>query len=170
MIQQLGVPMHTAAGLEVLAWVAGARGEHTRAARLFGAADALRQTIGAPVPAFERADHTSALNATRTALGAARFAAATAEGRTLSAEDAVKLALTGEVTHRARTEGPALSRREREVVRLLARGLSNRELADALVVSQLTAASHVRNILRKLGLDRRGQVAAWAAEHHIDVG
>jgi non-specific serine/threonine protein kinase len=52
-------------------------------------------------------------------------------------------------------------------VTLLARGLSNRELAEQMVVSQLTAASHVRNILRKLGLDRRGQVAAWAAEHGI---
>jgi non-specific serine/threonine protein kinase len=150
--------------------VAGARGEHTRAARLYGAADALRQAIGAPVPLFERADKASALTATRTALGPARFAAAWAEGQSLSAEDAVKLALTGEATPRVRSEGPALSRREREVVALLARGLSNRELADALVVSQLTAASHVRNILRKLGLDRRGQVAAWAAEHHVGVG
>jgi DNA-binding CsgD family transcriptional regulator len=70
----------------------------------------------------------------------------------------------------AQTTGPALSPREREVVTLLARGLSNRELADALVVSQLTAASHVRNILRKLGLDRRGQVAAWAAEHGVTTG
>ena len=48
---------------------------------------------------------------------------------------------------------------------LLARGLSNREIAEALVVTRLTAESHVRNVLRKLGLDRRGQVAAWATRH-----
>jgi len=53
----------------------------------------------------------------------------------------------------ARIAGPALSRREHEVVGLLVLGLSNREIADALTVCQLTAASHVRNILRKLGLD-----------------
>jgi predicted ATPase/DNA-binding CsgD family transcriptional regulator len=169
-VQQLGVPMHVAAGLEVIAWVAGARSEHTRAARLFGAADALRQAIGAPVPVFERTDHESALNATRTALGPARYAAALAEGQALSADDAVKVALTGEAAPKARSNGPTLSRREREVVVLLARGLSNRQLADALVVSQLTAASHVRNILRKLGLDRRGQVAVWAAEHGVSDG
>ena len=170
-VQALGVRMHIAGGLEVAAGVAGARGEHTRAARLFGAADTLREAISAPVPLHERDDHTRMVATYRTALGPARFAAAFAEGRALPPDDAVKLALNGEAAVQPKASGPALSRREREVVALLARGLSNRELADALVVSQLTAASHVRNILRKLGLDRRGQVAVWAAQHGmVDVG
>ena len=167
LVQALGVTMHIAAGLEVLAWVAGARGEHTRAARLYGAADALRAAIGAPVPLHETTDHNQAVTNTRTNLGPARFATAFAEGRALGPDEAVQLALTGESAPKAKADGPALSKREREVVALLARGLSNKQLADAMVVSQLTAASHVRNILRKLGLDRRGQVAAWAAEHGI---
>ena len=165
--QALGVKLHIAASLEVAAWVAGGRGEHTRAARLFGAADALRSAIGAPIPPHERAGLDAAVSASRTGLGPARFAAAFGEGRALATDDAVQLAVSGEASVKAETSGPALSRREREVVVLLARGLSNRELAEALVVSQLTAASHVRNILRKLGLDRRGQVAAWAARNGI---
>jgi len=165
--QAIGVKRHIVAGLEISAWVAGARGEHTRAARLHGSADALRAAIGTPVTVEEKAEHTRAIASTRMALGSVRFAAAFAEGQALSPDDAVKLALTGEAAPVASPDRPALSRREREVVALLARGMSNRELADALVVSPLTAESHVRNILRKLALERRGQVAAWAVLHGI---
>jgi non-specific serine/threonine protein kinase len=128
----------------------------------------LRQSIGAPVPLAEQSESNRVVARTRTALGAARFDAAFAEGQALTQDDAVQVALTGSIAARVAESGPALSRREREVVLLLARGLSNREIADAMVVSQLTAATHVRNILRKLGLDRRTQVATWAAEHAAD--
>jgi non-specific serine/threonine protein kinase len=56
------------------------------------------------------------------------------------------------------------TRREQEVVTLLARGASNREIADTLVVAERTAEMHVSNILAKLGLTGRAQVAAWAAD------
>jgi non-specific serine/threonine protein kinase len=166
--QAQGLKLHLAVGLSVTAWVADARGQRARAARLFGAADALRQSIGAPVPLAEQSESNRVVARTRTALGAARFDAAFAEGQALTQDDAVQVALTGRIAPRVAESGPALSRREREVVLLLARGLSNREIADAMVVSQLTAATHVRNILRKLGLDRRTQVATWAAEHAAD--
>ncbi len=58
--------------------------------------------------------------------------------------------------------GAALSAREFEVVALLAKGLGNREIAAALVISQGTAKRHVENILTKLGFESRWQVAAWA--------
>ena len=62
--------------------------------------------------------------------------------------------------------GPApLTPREHEIVRLIARGLSNREIADELVISPATAARHVANILAKLGFSSRTQVASWATRH-----
>jgi len=62
----------------------------------------------------------------------------------------------------------SLTPREAEVVRLLAAGRSNRDIAAALFVSQSTAVSHVRNILAKLGLGSRTAVAAWAIRHGLD--
>ena len=57
-----------------------------------------------------------------------------------------------------------LSAREREVAALVAQGRSNREIAASLVVSERTAEAHVSNILGKLGLTTRAQIAAWAVE------
>ncbi|TMD94745.1 MAG: response regulator transcription factor [Chloroflexi bacterium] len=57
----------------------------------------------------------------------------------------------------------ALSRREREVAQLLAQGLSNREIAERLYLSERTVDNHVHHILAKLGFDSRVQVATWVA-------
>jgi len=59
----------------------------------------------------------------------------------------------------------ALSRREREVAQLLARGLSNREIAGRLYLSERTIDNHVHHILDKLGFDSRVQVATWVARN-----
>ena len=62
--------------------------------------------------------------------------------------------------------GPSpLTPREQEIARLIAKGLSNREIADELVISPATAARHVANILAKLGFSSRTQVASWATRH-----
>ena len=50
-------------------------------------------------------------------------------------------------------------------MRLIAKGLSNKEIADELVISPATAARHVANILAKLGYTKRAQVASWASRH-----
>jgi non-specific serine/threonine protein kinase len=60
-----------------------------------------------------------------------------------------------------------LSDREREVAILLTRGLTNREIADHLVVSRKTAEAHVSHILTKLGLANRLQIATWAYERGL---
>jgi DNA-binding NarL/FixJ family response regulator len=60
-----------------------------------------------------------------------------------------------------------LTRREREVITLIARGYSNRAIAEALVISEKTAEIHVSNILGKLGVASRTQAAAYAIEHRI---
>jgi non-specific serine/threonine protein kinase len=53
------------------------------------------------------------------------------------------------------------------VARLLTEGRSNREIAAALFITEWTAATHVRNILAKLGLTSRARIAAWAVEHGL---
>jgi DNA-binding CsgD family transcriptional regulator len=63
-----------------------------------------------------------------------------------------------------------LTRREREVVGLLSSGRTNREIADVLVISERTVENHVSNILAKLGLDSRAQVAIWALRGDEDSG
>lgn len=56
-----------------------------------------------------------------------------------------------------------LTRREREVAQLVARGLSNREIAAGLVISQRTAETHIEHILAKMGFNSRTQIAAWVS-------
>jgi DNA-binding NarL/FixJ family response regulator len=65
---------------------------------------------------------------------------------------------------------PPLSAREREVVSLVARGLTNREIAETLVISQRTAENHLQHVLNRLGLRSRAQVVAWAIEHGFAKG
>jgi len=104
-------------------------------------------------------------------LGNERTAALVGEGRRLGLDEATALARVAlaDVRRSSEPEPPAsgaarLSRREQEVVELLARGASNRQIADALVIAERTVEMHVSNILAKLGLTSRAQVAAWAAE------
>lgn len=69
---------------------------------------------------------------------------------------------------RARAEAPGgLTPREREVAALVARGLSNRAIADQLVVGERTVETHVTNALGKLGFTSRAQIAAWAVAQHL---
>ncbi len=64
----------------------------------------------------------------------------------------------------------ALTAREREVAVLVARGLTNRQIAEALVIADGTADRHVSNILGKLGLVSRAALATWTVEHGLLVG
>jgi DNA-binding NarL/FixJ family response regulator len=66
----------------------------------------------------------------------------------------------------ARTKSP-LTAREREVARFVSEGLSNREIAERLVISERTAEGHVQHIMDKLGFRSRAQIAAW---HAVEAG
>jgi tetratricopeptide (TPR) repeat protein len=91
--RELGIKQGIAPNLEGLAALAVAQGQSERAARLYGAAEGLREAIGAPLPPAKRAEHDRSVAAVRTALGEQEFAAAWAEGRTMSIEQAVTYAL-----------------------------------------------------------------------------
>jgi non-specific serine/threonine protein kinase len=161
-------------GLIGLTCVASAQGRMGRAARLLGAAEAMR---GLALLHYIRADHELALTAARANLGEAAFAAAWAAGRALPLEEAIGEALSAAepespaaaIAQRPAVAGPAdpLSSREREVAALVARGRTNRQIAEALVVSQRTVEWHVANLLGKLGLETKPQLAIWARDHGL---
>jgi two-component system, NarL family, response regulator DevR len=65
------------------------------------------------------------------------------------------------------TPGSELTEREREVLALVARGYTNKQIADTLYVTEKTARNHVSHILEKLGLSRRSEAAAFAVEHKL---
>ena len=69
--------------------------------------------------------------------------------------------------HLASTPGSELTEREREVLALVARGYTNKQIAESLYVSEKTARNHVSHILEKLGLARRSEAAAYAVEHKL---
>lgn len=172
----VGDPRMVAQCLERLTDVAGARADPARAARLFGAAAALREAAGAPMEPTERRRHDPLLAAARAALGERAFAAAWDKGRALPAERAVAEALAGAeaaapMPAPAAPEPPApprkLTVREVEVLRLVAEGLTNAQVAERLFLSPKTVARHLDAIYTKLDVPSRTAVARFAIDHGI---
>jgi non-specific serine/threonine protein kinase len=173
LMQRLGARRVVARCLEGLAAVASARREPLDAARLFGAAEAAREAFGTPVFAPYRPWFDRDVAAARAQLDPETFAAAWAEGGTMPLDEAITYALAGDQS--SETVGDAapdgeeipLSTREREVAVLVAQGLTNRQIADELVVATSTVDRHVVHILRKLDFGNRAQVAAWVVERGL---
>ncbi|GAA2215347.1 LuxR family transcriptional regulator [Nonomuraea monospora] len=149
--------------LDALGCVAAGSGRLRHAVLLMGAADTVRTGAGASVLPFLAPLLAGAEGTARAGLGAAAYEAAYTEGGRLGRDDAIGLAL-GEPAppERAREEVP-LGRRQAEVARLVAEGLSNRQIGERLFISEHTVDSHVRAIMNKLGVNSRAQIAAWAA-------
>ena len=144
--------------------VAALRGRPVRAARLWGAAEALREQMGMPFSQFDlvHTGYERDLAAVRSALSGASFEAAWSEGRAMSPERAVEYALSESMTPHERDAHP-LRRRELEVLRLVAGGMSNQEIAESLTISEHTVHRHVANVLGKLGVSSRAAAVAEAA-------
>ena len=107
----------------------------------------------------------------RARLGAAAFAEAMAVGRALSPEEIAEATAMAETAPAAtpvpeRQTGP-LTRRERQVAGLVAQGLTDRQIAESLVITEGTVGVHLNNIFTKLDLHTRAQLAVWAAEHGL---
>jgi non-specific serine/threonine protein kinase len=171
--RELGDVYSMAFGLERFAIVAAAHGRAQRALQLAGAASAVREAIGSPLgDAAQSALEVRFANA-RASLRRDLAEAAWARGRAMSMDAAIAFALAeGEeaAADAERRRGPGessygLTPREREVAVRIARGLTNRQMAAELVLAERTVDVHVSNILSKLQMSSRSQVAAWVVEN-----
>jgi predicted ATPase/DNA-binding SARP family transcriptional activator/DNA-binding CsgD family transcriptional regulator len=171
--QKAGIKPSVINALEGMASLAGAREDAPRAARLWGAAEAGRKSTGIALPPGDRALHEPYLTSARSRLGKTKWDEALSAGRALSLDEAAAYALDKGADRAEASEGmpsshdePSgkLSHREREVVALVARGLTNRRISAELSISERTAGNHVARILRKLHLHSRTQIATWATE------
>ncbi len=154
-----------------LALVHIADGRPEVGARLFGCAEATHEAIGLTAPADLAARMATVVEVLRGQMGGERFATVWGEGRRLTPEDALDRALQTAPTARpagAPADGLGeLTRRETDVLRLLARGMTDASIADALVVSRRTVHAHLRSIYRKLDVASRTAATRWALEHGL---
>jgi DNA-binding CsgD family transcriptional regulator len=167
--------------IDELGCVAAGSGQARLAAQLLGAAETVRTQAGArliPILAPLLAQAEASATA---ALGAPKFQAEMNAGKRLSRDEAIRLAL-GEPTRDGDLippplagDGsvgglPLLAKREADVARLVADGLSNKQIGTRLFISERTVDSHVRSILNKLGFNSRAQIGGWLASYTADPG
>ena len=174
---EAGDKTNTAYCLEGLAELAVASGALERAARLFGAAEALLEDAGGVlyVQAQDRSVRDQAVDALRSEVDETTFSASWTEGAAMTLDEGLVYAISGgesappaspaEPRQPPTVNGPvALTRREQEVAVLVACGLTNRQIASELSISEHTVANHVARILRKLDFDSRSQITAWVIQ------
>lgn len=155
--------------LEALAWIAAINREGQRSATLLGAAEAIWRAIGMSLVGIEPmwAYRQKWVAQARRSVTERDFQIAFAWGTGLQPDEAVAYAL-GEASRSSLRSAPrrdtTLTSRQLQISGLIAEGLSNREIADKLVISVRTAESHVDHILSRLGFTSRAQIAAWFAE------
>ncbi len=164
----------TAYGLRGVAGAAALRGEPARAAKLWGAEEALRESIGQPLSHHDRhhPDYENLVAITRSQLAEEAWETAWSEGRAMTPEEATEYALSEvveeESTPSAKEEDTAgLSERELEILRLVARGMTDSQVAERLFISPRTVGQHLRSIYRKLGVPSRAAAAREAVERSL---
>ncbi|HEX8917264.1 MAG TPA: tetratricopeptide repeat protein [Chloroflexota bacterium] len=152
-----------------LGCVLAGMGQPERAAELFGAADAMRQTTGTAIWPANVADYERGLQNMRSRIDEGALAARWAAGRAQRLEQVLDELKNAVNEHKSGT-GSDLTVRERDVVALVAQGLTNRQIGARLFITAGTAGLHVKHILQKLGFTSRAQIAAWAVEQGLTVG
>src|SRR5438128_6348093 len=171
--RELGEQWVLAASLVGLGEVVAAQRQLAWAAQLWGAADALRDAMGVPIPPVELADYERSLSAVRVRLGERAFADAWVQGRAMTPEQA--LAAKGQKSTPSSTTTVAppqtypagLTAREVEVLRLLADGLMDAQIAEKLILSPRTVHAHISSIYSKLGISSRSAATRYAIEHDL---
>ncbi|MFD9888513.1 ATP-binding protein [Amycolatopsis sp. NPDC059027] len=162
-IEETGLDRWDVEWLASAGWVAGRLGDHARAATLYGITETACRTQGIAMhtlAAFEipNARH---VQSSREALGDREFEKHFTNGAAMSERDALRYA--GD-TPSPRAGTDPLTGRQREIAELVRRGLTNRQIAEHLVISLRTAETHVAHIMTKLGFTNRTQIAAWVVE------
>ncbi|MFI7664359.1 protein kinase [Nocardia sp. NPDC049526] len=155
-------PVLSAFSFEALAWTAADQGDAHRAAVLLGAAQGIwlvGSRVGAVFPEMSRF-HEECERIARRTLGTRGFDAAFRQGQALGMGAAIAYAV-GEQRADPAPASAKLTKRERQVADVVAQGLSNKQIAAKLVISQRTVEGHVEHILTKLGFTSRTQIAAW---------
>jgi predicted ATPase/class 3 adenylate cyclase/DNA-binding CsgD family transcriptional regulator len=180
-LRELDDQEFVASGLEALAAVVSVQENPFGAARLWGAAETLRKAIGAPIAPVNLARYERLVAAARTQLGEKVFATAWAQGRTMTPDQV--LTAQGQTLGFSscrkgeRTSAPPatskvtypdeLSSREVEVLRLVAQGLTDAQIAEQLIISPRTVNSHLTSIYSKIGVTSRSAATRHAFEHRI---
>ena len=167
--------------LQGLMGVALASGQPAWSARLWGAAERIRESLGVPIPLVERARYEQMVNSLHTQLGKTAFRAARKEGRlmtpvqVLAAQGPVKLST--EAAQRAEKAGTVatpisplsakLTVREVEVLRMLALGLTDTQVAEKLVISRRTVNTHLTSIYSKINVSTRSAATRYALDNRL---
>jgi DNA-binding CsgD family transcriptional regulator len=163
---ETGAFLRAPEALEVVARTACASGEFRHAARLFGAAVAMRATLGIVRWPVYSVGYEASVDATREALGDTDFDASWQEGATLSPEEAIAYAQRGRGERRRPASGwESLTPTELDVVRHATEGLGNRDIAARLFISPRTVQTHLTHVYAKLGLTSRIQLIQEAGRH-----
>ncbi|HET7035630.1 MAG TPA: LuxR C-terminal-related transcriptional regulator, partial [Thermomicrobiaceae bacterium] len=157
-------------GLLSLATALAAWSQPELAARVLGALLGFSDRAGTPLAPRTQREFDEIAARTGVVLGAAEFDRTLAQGRDLTLEQVIAMArsvLSTPADDAAAPDPDALTRRQLEVARLVARGLSDRQIADELSISVATVGVHVHQLLKKLDLRSRWQVAAALAERKL---
>ena len=166
-------PRGVAQCLEALAHVASERAHYESAARLIGAAAALRERVAARQPDAELARSSAVERVLARALGTQNADTLIHAGRTMPAQQAVDLAIAVALGTAPgdpdRSHQVPLTPRERQVAALVASGRTNRQIGRVLGISEKTAEVHMHHVMSKLDARSRAEVAAWAATHHLSA-
>jgi DNA-binding NarL/FixJ family response regulator len=164
--QQQEIPdkVGIADSLELLSAIACSLESFEEAARLLGAAQSVRDSVGYVRSPLETPGHEALVNRIETTLGKAGMSAAYAEGAAVSMDEAIAYASRGRGTRKRPTVGwRSLTPSEVQVVELVAEGLTNPEIGERLFVSRQTVKSHLSSIFGKVGVSSRAELAAQAS-------
>ncbi|MBO0872887.1 MAG: hypothetical protein J2P19_05795 [Pseudonocardia sp.] len=160
---ELGDGFGLVEGWRDIAALAAGEGNLTRAVRLLAAADGHRERLGWAEQTSGQARAVALCESLAGALDQAVFASAWRDGAALSVEEAVRYASgTRGRRRRPRTGWASLTPAEEQVARLVARGLTNREIGARLFISPRTVQTHLVHAFGKLGVSRRAELAALA--------
>ncbi|HET8845326.1 MAG TPA: tetratricopeptide repeat protein, partial [Ktedonobacteraceae bacterium] len=172
---EIGNSIALPSGMEALAWLCIQSGQPESAAHLLGAAHELRETLQIPLAPVYQTPYASRLTALKASIGQEAFDKYQAEGRSLLLQQVMNSSVAGvhiseiqeELAQTSPTLPYKLTRRELDVLRLLAQGYADARIANLLFISPRTVNTHLRSIYAKLGVSSRSAATRIALERGL---